>query len=142
MPRMEMSRHGTVLVFIRSKEKVMLKLTSVILAILVSGMTAAHAQQPPVFQNGNITPGHAAGWTTTGVIQDAGTAASPTLTTIGTVGQGPTICANSAPITSNAYQRFCLGVTTATGAVISLQNYGAPAGILSFLINGSTYPFP
>lgn len=106
-------------------------------------LLASQAQaQSPVRQSGTVTPRHAACWTTTGVIQDCGTAASPFLTSIGTLGQGPTICASSAA-TTGAYNQLCLGANTSSAAQITLQNFGgASAQNLEFVINGSTFTLP
>jgi hypothetical protein len=116
--------------------------------ILILGFSlfasAAFAQTgTPVKQSGMITPGHVPMWTTDGVIQDGGTAAIAYPSSFGTTGQGPTICANSAPQSSGAWQQICIGAVTATGGTISLQNYGtAPVGGLNLLINGTSYSFP
>lgn len=111
-----------------------------ILTFLLCLTTAAMAQS--VQQSGSVTPGHAAAWLTNGVIQDAGTAASGKFTSLGTTGQGPTICANSAPI-SQPYVAFCLAANTNSAAILSLQNYGgASAQPLQFNINGTVYDFP
>jgi hypothetical protein len=97
-----------------------------ILAALLLSTAAAYAQpQLPVQQSGVVTPGHGVMWTTTGVIQDAGTAAAGSLSGIGVTGSGPTICANSAP-TTGAYNQVCIGAVTNTGAIIySTANGGA-----------------
>lgn len=111
-----------------------------ILTFLLCLTAAAMAQS--VQQSGSVTPGHAAVWLTNGVIQDAGTAASGKFTSLGTTGQGPTICANSAPI-SQPYVALCLAANTNSAAILSLQNYGgASAQPLEFNINGTVYNFP
>lgn len=95
-----------------------------------------------VRQSGNVTPRHAVCWTQTGVIQDCGTAASSVLTSIGTTGQGPTICANSAGNTA-PYNQLCLSANTSSAAQIILQNFnGATAQTLQFLINGTVVSLP
>lgn len=99
---------------------------------------AASAQN--VQQSGNVTPGHAAAWTTNGVIQDAGTAAIPFLTSIGTWGTGCTI-ANVSALSGPNYQ-VCLG-TDSSGGFFSLNSLGgASAGTFRAILNGTTYPFP
>src|SRR6202030_965543 len=94
-------------------------------------------------QSGNVTPAHVGAWTTNGIVQDCGTAAIPYLTSIGTVGQGQTICAWSALSTAPGSQKLCLGGFDSSAATITLQNFGidTPQG-LNFVINGVTYPFP
>lgn len=112
---------------------------SVLAALLLS--TAAHGQAT-VKQSGNVTPGHAAMWTTTGVISDGGTSANGKLTSIGVTATGPGICQNSAPITSPFYQ-LCLGVTANGGGSISLNGFGgATNASLTFNVNGNNYSFP
>lgn len=74
-------------------------------------------------------------WVATGVIKDAGTASGPNgLTSIGTIGSGPTICANSGPITG-AYNRVCL-TATATAGGITMNNIGGGTGGFTFALNG------
>lgn len=92
-----------------------------------------------VRQSGNVTPTHATAWTTTGTVQDAGSETSPFVTTFGILnGTGTGLCVNSDKSTAAGYQRFCLGTTTAGGAVLSTQNFGtALAQGISFNINGT-----
>lgn len=100
---------------------------------------ASPLEATTVSQSGSITPTHAACWTTTGVIQDCGTAAVPYLTTFGVLG-GP-LCLNSA-VNTGPYNALCLSVATAGPAQISLQNYGgATAQQLQFVLNGTTATF-
>lgn len=107
--------------------------------LLCSALSSATAQ---VRQSGTVTPRHFACWSTTGVIQDCGTAAVPFASSLGTLGQGPTICANSAAITG-PYNRLCFGANTSAAAEISLQNFGgATAQSLSFNINGTIVTLP
>ena len=94
-----------------------------ILALLVA--LPAYAQNPPVYQSGYATPGHVPVFVTNGVIKDGGSAANPNITSFGTVGQGPTICATSAPITSGAYSQLCLGANTSGANQISSIQYGS-----------------
>ena len=109
--------------------------------VLVVGLVGAAPAQ--ILQSGNVTPGHPLYWVTNGVAGDAGTAANGFLTSLGITAQGPSFCQNSASVTSAGYQQLCFGVTTATGANISLQNFGtAPSGTLTFSVNGIAYPFP
>ncbi len=112
--------------------------------MLIAGYLPAFAQSgQPIKQSGSVTPTHAACWTTNGIIQDCGTAAVPFLTSIGTVGQGPTTCANTNTNTSGAWQQICLGGTTAGGAEIYVQNYGTASALPLLLdLNGTVYQFP
>lgn len=98
---------------------------------------AVHPAAAQVRQAGNVTPGHAAMWTTTGVIQDGGTPAKGNLTGVGVTASGPGICQNSGPVTG-AYNQFCLGVTQNGGANISLYNYAGATGGFTFTLNGVT----
>lgn len=108
-------------------------------ALLLSGFHAG--AQTSVRQTGNITPGHAAAWTTTGVIQDAGTAASGKFSSLGVTAAGPGFCQNSGPITA-AYYQLCLGVTSGGVNTISVAGFGGAGNAsLQFNINGTTYPF-
>ena len=114
------------------------------LALLLLLATAVSAQaQQAVHQSGYVTPQHAACWTTNGVAQDCGTAAIPYLSSIGTVGQGPTICASSAAVSTGGYNQLCLAANQTSNAIISLQNYGsASAQNLCFNINGQQACIP
>lgn len=89
-----------------------------------------------VQQSGTVTPGHVAIWTTNGVIRDAGTAAVGNITSLGITAAGPSLCINSALVSAAGWQTLCLGATTGTGGLISLQNFGtASAFPLGFLSN-------
>lgn len=104
-------------------------------------LVASSVAKAQVHQSGNVTARHVTCWTTTGTVQDCGTAASPIATSFGTVGQGPTICASSAAVTG-PYNQLCFGASTASAAQITLQNYGgAAAQSLEFNINGVVSTF-
>lgn len=110
-----------------------------LLAALFS--TAALAQA--VQQSGSVTQRHFTCWTTAGVVQDCGTAASGFATSLGVTASGAGICQNSDRTTAVGYQQVCMGATTAGGGFFSVQNYGtAVAQPLSFLINGVPSTFP
>lgn len=95
-----------------------------------------------VVQSGTVTPGHATRWITNGVVGDAGTAANGSLTSIGTTGGGPTICANSAPITG-PYQQLCLSSNTSGAGQITYNPYGgASAQPLQLCTNGQCLTIP
>jgi|HubBroStandDraft_4_1064222.scaffolds.fasta_scaffold00027_7 hypothetical protein len=114
---------------------------SIIVALFCSPALAQNGA--PVKQGGNVTPTHVGAWTTNGVLQDGGTAAIPFLTSIGTVYNGPSICAWSALSTSGAAQELCLGATNAGGATITVQNFGSATALpLSLSLNGTIYQFP
>lgn len=116
---------------------------SIFFALIASCLPAMAQTGTPTKQSGNVTPTHASCWTTNGIVQDCGTAAIPFLTTIGTVYNGPSICAWSALSTAPGSQRICLGATDAGGAQLSVQNFGTDSALpLSFLINGTAYQFP
>lgn len=114
----------------------------VVALILALLSTIAHAQ--PVSQSGNVTPGHAAQWVTTGVIKDAGTAANGFLSTLGVTNNGgPGFCVASAAQTAAGRNQLCLAATTNGGTKISSYIYGTATnpGIV-FDINGSVQGFP
>lgn len=107
------------------------------LAIVFALACSPALAQSPIRQSGHVTPGHIVQWTTNGVVQDGGSAANGTLSSIGTTGLGPTICANSGPVTG-PYQQTCIG-STSTGGLLSLQNYGgAVSGTLAVTANGTS----
>lgn len=89
--------------------------------------SVGHAQS--VQQSGNVTPGHVTSWTTTGVVQDAGTAASGSLTSLGVTASGQAICQNSDAVTAAGWQTVCIGATTAGGAEISATNNGTASSL-------------
>lgn len=107
--------------------------------VLISTLSHAHSQ---VRQSGTVTQKHVACWTTAGVIQDCGTAASGFPSSLGVTNNGgPGICLNSDVIT-NPYNQFCLSVSTNSPAQITLQNFGgAPAQSIQFNINGTVSTF-
>lgn len=111
------------------------------LAVMLAPLSA-YGQS--VQQSGTVVPKHAAAWTTNGVIQDAGTASNPNITTFGVVnngGQG--ICVDTGLTTAAGYQQLCLSASLNGAAVISLQNYGtATPQNLEFLINGTIITIP
>lgn len=103
----------------------------------------AGAQNPPVIQSGQVTPGHAPVWITNGIVGDGGTAAQGNLSSLGITASGPSFCLNSDLTTAAGWQQFCFGVTTAGGAAISVQNFGtAPAQGVSWTVNGAPYALP
>jgi hypothetical protein len=98
------------------------------------------AQQPPVFQSGNVTAGHIPVWASNGVVSDSGSSADSSITSLGVTGQ---ICSNSNHIPSGAWNALCFQAFTNSPAIISLQNFGtAPPESIVFNINGSSQGFP
>lgn len=96
-----------------------------LLAALLAWPALALAQTgTPIKQSGNVTPGHVPIWTTNGIIQDGGSAASGALSSLGITASGPSFCINSALTTSAAWQALCFGSTTAGGGSINLNNFG------------------
>ena len=57
--------------------------------VLLAALSTGNAPRAQVKQSGNVTPGHVAMWTTTGVIQDGGSATAGFLSSIGVVASGP-----------------------------------------------------
>jgi hypothetical protein len=111
----------------------------IIVALLSCIYTVFSQTGQSVLQSGSVTPGHVVQWTTDGTIQDAGTAATGTLTSIGVTASGPAICQNSDVQTAAGWQRICLSVTTAGGAQITVQNFGTASALpLTFSVNGVT----
>lgn len=113
-----------------------LRLVAGLLALAAATFSTAHAQ---VKQSGNVTPGHAVRWISSGVIGDAGTATQGFLSSIGVTNNGgPGICVNTAPITQ-PYNQLCLQATTDGNAQFSYNAFGgATGGGLTFVINGVT----
>lgn len=104
----------------------------IIFAILF--FSAAQAQG--VQQGGPITPGHAPAWQTDGVIGDAGTSLSPSLSTLGILSANPTpFCIQTAQSPSPTYQ-LCLGIDPAAGGLLSFNSFGLPDLPLNCNING------
>jgi hypothetical protein len=100
--------------------------------------------QPTVEQSGNVTPGHAVAWTTTGVVQDGGTPTSPNLTTIGIENNSLMAFGIANAPTNGAYDLLALGFNPATGnAALTVTAFdGAPEVAFEVIVNGVTYPFP
>lgn len=110
------------------------------LALLLSASAVASAQ---VRQSGNVTPGHVAKWTTTGIISDGGTAASGGITSLGVTASGSGICQNSDDIGAAGYQQICIGATTSGGGFLSVQNFGtATAQPFNLIVNGTQASVP
>lgn len=102
--------------------------------VLLAALSTGNAPRAQVKQSGNVTPGHAVKWTSTGVVSDAGTASSGSLSSLGVTASGPGICQNSGP-TTGAFNRICLNATSTAGG-ISLENIGGASGGFTFTLNG------
>ncbi len=91
-----------------------------------------------------VTRNHIPVWNTNGVLADGGSSADSPISSIGITNNGSCgLGINTARQATGNYEQLCLGVTAAGVATISLQNFGsAPAGSLSFVINGVPYAFP
>jgi hypothetical protein len=116
----------------------MLKKLLVAMALLLPLPALAQVQQ-----SGSVTQKHVTCWTTSGVVQDCGSAASGFPSSFGVTNNGgPGICLDSAPITS-PYNQLCFSVNTAAAAQITLQNFGgAAAQGLQFNVNGTILSLP
>lgn len=98
----------------------------------------------PILQSGNVTPGHAAAWTTDGVVQDAGAATSGALSEVGITKEGGIALAinNTATSNMNGYVEWGVGVANTGTITLYAESYGgAPAATLEYNINGVVYPF-
>ena len=97
-----------------------------------------------VQQSGTVTARHPAYWVTSGAIGDPGGATDSALSSLGVTNEGgPGLCVSSQRASAAGRQQLCLSTGTSTGATISLTNLGtAPSAPLSFVIDGTTYPFP
>lgn len=98
-------------------------------------LLTAPALAQSVQQSGTVTAGHAARWISNGVIGDAGTAASGSLTSLGVTNNGgPGVCVNSGPSTA-AYTSMCLSASSTTGGTLSVYNHGTTGGF-NISLNG------
>jgi hypothetical protein len=97
-----------------------------------------------VQQSGTVTARHPAYWVTSGAIGDPGGATDSALSSLGVTNEGGAgLCVSSQRASAAGRQQLCLSAGTLTGATVSLTNLGtAPAAPLSFVIDGTTYPFP
>jgi len=93
--------------------------------ILLAGLLApAFAAAQPVQQSGNVTPTHWPMWTTTGVVQDAGSSANPHVTSGGIVSSNAqSFCIDSGPPVAQ-YLALCLGMVPGSGGIFTLTPYG------------------
>lgn len=95
--------------------------------ILLAGLLAptfAAAQGQSVNQSGAVTPSHWVSWTTSGVVQDAGSSANPHVTSGGIVSSNAqSFCINSGP-QSAAYIALCMGMVPGTGGLFTITPFG------------------
>lgn len=109
----------------------------VLAPVIALGTTAAY-----VMQSGVVTPTHVATWTTTGVIQDAGTSVNSSATTFGLTASGGTpFCITTAKAPTPRVQ-FCMGVSTSAASFFINSYNGASAVPMQIVINGVVYQFP
>lgn len=104
-----------------------------LLALLLSSTAALAQQGDPINQSGLVTPGHPIMWITNNVAGDGGTAAQGLLTGLGVTASGPSICANSGPVTG-AYNQICMGATS-SGATLQINNFNGASGALNLAGN-------
>ena len=98
----------------------------------------------PVQQSGTVTPGHAAQWTTDGVVQDAGPATAGSLSELGITKEGGIALGvnNTSTLNNAPYVQWGVGVSDTGAITIYANSYGgAPAATLEYNINGVTYAF-
>ncbi len=105
---------------------------AVLLGLLIC---ASPIEAQSVSQSGSVTPGHAACWTTTGVIKDCGSATTGVITSLGVTASGPALCQQSAA--TGAFNRICLSATATAGG-IAMTNIGGATGGFTFTLNGVT----
>ena len=95
-----------------------------------------------ILQTGSVSPGHLAAWTTSGVLQDAGTSVTPGVTSLGLFANGGTPFAISNVTTAGApvgqYSQLGLGISK-NAAYLSVQSFnGASPLPFNFIVNGIT----
>jgi len=121
------------------------------LALLAALLPGAALAAGTVQQSGNVTPGHPAMWTTSGVIQDGGSGTNGYLTSLGIFANGglPECITSSTTARSlfnpstSPYTQFCMYSTMGAASGFTLNSYnGAGAGGLFYNINGQNVPFP
>ena len=118
----------------------------IILFLLVSCLSASAQTGQPIKQSGNVTPGHAWAVTTNGIAQDAGTAAIPYLTSIGTVGQAPDDLRVECVIDGAGIPEDLLHWRDRRGWCVNGDPAELPGSThlqpFSIVLNGATYQFP
>lgn len=114
----------------------------VIVILLALCPLSAPAQNVPVYQIGAVTPGHAAMWSTTGVLQDAGGPSRGLFNALGVTAAGLPLCVDDS--LTGPYHELCFGANVlGGGAEISYNAYGGAAPLpMTLNLNGVSYPFP
>ena len=109
-------------------------------AAIAAGLVIGGSAFAQVRQSGNVTGGHVAQWTTSGVIQDGGTATNGSLTAVGITNTGTPFCINDALTTSaSGYHQICFGANSLGGGLLSYNAYGGASSLpFQVNINGST----
>ena len=109
-----------------------------LIPFLLCLLPAAALGQTGVRQSGNVSPGHVACWTISGIIQDSGTAAAPFCNLFGLVGTG-----TGAPFfidtnpTTGPFNQFVAGFDS-TKFYLSLTALGGATHIpLELIVNGN-----
>lgn len=93
-----------------------------ICSIAILWVSAAIAQNMPIYQTGPLTPGHALRATTNGVAQDAGSAQNGNLTEMGITNAGLPSCVRANDPASGGYRLLCVGADATVGTS------GSPSG--------------
>ena len=98
-----------------------------------------------ILQSGIVSPGHAAIWTTDGVVQDGGSPGNAAMTELAVVKNGGIAMAVDSGLGAGGspYVEYSVGVTSAGTVTLGANSHnGAPAASLFININGVNYPFP
>jgi hypothetical protein len=93
-----------------------------------------------VLQTGSVSPGHLVSWTTQGIVQDAGSATTPGVNSLGIYGLGgKPLSITNLPYggpPSGIYSQMNFGVSSTAG-YINLDTFGTAALPLNLSINGT-----
>jgi len=94
-----------------------------------------------VQQTGSVSPGHLVSWTASGVVQDAGSSASPYVNSLGLYGRGgKPLSITNTPVPGNpsgVWSQLNAGVST-SAAYINVDTFGTTAIPLNLSVNGTT----
>lgn len=96
-----------------------------------------------VLQTGDVTPGHLTSWTTSGVVQDAGTSVEGKVNNLGLYGAGGTpLAITNSPVPgpfSGNYAQMGFGVSD-TAAYVDVETYGGGSALpFQVRINGTPW---
>lgn len=102
---------------------------------LVALLLAGPASAQYITQTGSVTANHAAAWSSSGVLKDAGTSALGKLTTLGITASGgtPFCVSNGTGSGGTSYSQFCMGLDT-SNAYFQINGFNG-ASALGFQIN-------